>query len=261
MTVLFDADTGRLRLDRDSFDALVSRRSGSRHHRVARGARSTRTDGGDRSDRSRGDADPGTTAGLDSLREAGVLQPGDRVHPVLDPGLAAVADPICRLVVHLRDGQGRDERGDAWVGGDLVALLLDLPDGLCEFGTVHPTFLPVMLARIVELGPRPRLSGEPVPATPELLDRLTDPDPAQRAAAARPLAHPSLAQVRRDWRAQASWHPAQGSAGVRALRILDTPDGLWLVEPHAERAVLFPTTPTAVWRELTRLLPTDIELA
>lgn len=233
MPVLFDTDSYRLRLDRDSFRALVAWRSGQH----------------------------GEATGLDRLRAAGVVQPDDRLHPALQPGLDAVLNPICRLVIRMRDGQGGAERGDSWVGGDATALLLDLPNGLCEFGTVHPSFLPAMLARILELGPRPRLAGEPVQATPELLDQLTDPDPVRRDSAARPLGHDSLAELHRDWQIQASWQPGGGSAGVRALRVLDTAAGLWLVEPHTDRAVLFPTSPSAVWLELVRLLPTDQELS
>lgn len=235
MPVEFDVDSGQLRLDRPTFQRLADWFTA-----------------------------PGGRGGAESvpaeLRDAGVLDERDQLHPALAPGLAAVADPMCRLAVRMRDGSGRTERGDGWVGGDAAALLLDLPDGRCEFGIVHPTFLPVMLARVVGLGPRPRLGGEPRQATVDQLDQLTDPDPASRSTAAARLSAPGLAELRSDWQLQAAWQPAEGSSGIRAFRVLDTPAGLWLVEPHEHRPMLFPTTPSAVWRRLVRLLPTDAEL-
>lgn len=190
-----------------------------------------------------------------------VAGPGELAEPVA-VACAAIADPVCRLTVRLRDDQGRGEQADGWVGADAAALLLPLPAERYELGVVHPTFLPAMLVRVVGLGPRPRLTGAaPVPASPELVDQLTDPDPARRAAATAGLAGPAGSmEVRRDWSAQASWSPAAESSGVRAVRVLDTAAGMWLVEAHQDRVMLFPTTPTAVWRALVGLLPTDPEL-
>jgi hypothetical protein len=237
MSVRYEADSGRLRLDREAFRALAAWWSGPLGEY--------------------GEANPDQIA---ELREAGVIEDDEQLHPILTATIDAVAAPICRLSVRMRDGQGRTEQGDAWVNHEVAALLLDLPDGRCEFGAVHPAFLPVMLARVVELGPHPRLAAEPMPATPERLEQLTDPDPALRSKAAVELPAPGLAGLRRDWRIRVTWKPADGADGARALRVLDTPAGLWLVEPHPERVVLFPTTPTAIWRALVRLLPTDAEL-
>lgn len=236
MPIEFNADSGHLRLDRPTFQQLAD-------WLAAGGGQQT-----------------GAGSVPAQLREAGVMGDRDQLHPAVESGFAAVANPVCRLMADLRDGQGTAERGDGWVGGDATALLLDLPGGRCEFGVVHPTFLPAMLGRIVGLGPRPRLAAEPVPADPVQIDRLTDPDPSLRAAAAAELPAPSLAELRRDWRIQASWQPGDGSPGVRALRVLDTLAGLWLVEAHQERVMLFPTTSTVVWRSLVGLLPTDAEL-
>jgi hypothetical protein len=120
VTVHFDTDTGRLRLDQDAFQTLAAWAGG----------------------RSRKDP------GLDDLRAAGVVRRGTP-HPALVPGLDAVAHPVCRLSLTMRDGAGRVESGEGWVNGGAAALLLDLPDGLREFVAVHPTFLPAALARIV----------------------------------------------------------------------------------------------------------------
>ncbi|WP_279582987.1 hypothetical protein [Fodinicola feengrottensis] len=42
--------------------------------------------------------------------------------------------------------------------------------------------------------------------------------------------------------------------------MLDTEAGLWLMEPSVGLAVIWPTTPTAIWRALVCLLPQDNEI-
>ena len=46
----------------------------------------------------------------------------------------------------------------------------------------------------------------------------------------------------------------------REVHVADGRDGLLLVDLDREDAVLRPTTPTAVWRLLIRLLPDSAEL-
>jgi len=46
----------------------------------------------------------------------------------------------------------------------------------------------------------------------------------------------------------------------RQVHVADGAEGLLLVEPAGDEAVLRPTTPTAVWRLLIRLLPDTAEL-
>ena len=245
MTVHFDTDTGRLRLDQDAFQTLAAWAGG----------------------RSRKDP------GLDDLRTAGVVRRGTP-HPALVPGLDAVANPVCRLSLTMRDGAGRVESGEGWVNGGAAALLLDLPDGLREFVAVHPTFLPAALARIVQLGPRPRIDAEPLQVTTEMVDQLTDPDPARRQAAVASLAEaaPTAENAaglralgsgpRRRTVLTAHWQAPGGTAGVRGIHLLDTEAGLWLLEAGpVGGAVAWPTTPTAVWRAFVVLLPRDTELA
>ena len=239
MTVQFDAATGRLRLPRDEFDALAT---------LVRG----------------GDVD---NARLAELRSAGAVR-GRQPHPVLVPVLGAVAEPVCGLRLELVDDQRRTEQGEGWVAGDAAALLLESPEaGQCELVAVHPMFLPAAIARIVRLGPRPRIpAAEPLQVRPELLDRLTSHHSGVREDAARELPPGATAAalasgLRLDWSVRASWTGLRDSLGGRTLRVLDTVAGLWLVEPGGGAMVVWPTTPTAVWRALVLLLPRDVELS
>jgi hypothetical protein len=233
MTVQFDVDAATLRLDRDTFESLAA---------WVRG----------------GDSD-GTH--LAELRSAGAVRNG-RPHPSLLPGLGAVADPACRLRLWLRDGLGPRKVGEGWVAADAATLLLELPDGLCEFVAVHPTFLPVALVNLVGLGPRPRLPAPgPARLAPPVLDELLDRDATGREPAARLLAaaagidDPSWVRAlvtggRRMWGADARW-----AAGSRGLQVLDTAVGIWLIDSGSAEMALRPSTPTEVWKRLVGLLP------
>lgn len=241
-------ETSRLRLDRDTFNALIG-------HVTGQVADSTR---------------------VHALRDAGVLR-GDSVDPRLAEGLDAVTFALCRLELHSVDRSGRRERGQGWVAGHAAALLLDLPDGpagpWCEFLTIHPTFLPEMLARFAVLGPRPRPRAVPFQIPPAALDELVSADPARRAAALPQVtgaapAHEVTATattlgdgLRRRWQVTAHWAAAKGASGERSLDVLDTTGGLWLVEAQAGMLTVWPTTPSAVWRALVVLLPRDAELS
>ena len=245
MTVLFDTATGRLRLDRASVDALLAW-----------------VDGGA----------PAPEA-MAALTAAGVVDSGGP-HPVLLPVLDAITEPVCRLRLE-RDGQPF-ATGWATVGG--AAVLLPLPDDLLELIGLHPSFVPAALARLIGLGPRRRHDGDPWQVPSAVLDALlrAEPDGAEREEALAAIdgeavqvagdhaavAVDALAAGRcRRWTATAEWQAAQ-QPGSRRLDLLDaSPVGVWLLEPTGERVVLWPTTPTAVWRSLARLMPGDAELA
>lgn len=239
-TVLFDAASGRLRLDRPAFDALVGERTG------------------------RADA---------ALRAAGVLDEHGDPSPVVSAGVAAVADPVCRLALHVQHADGGREAHEGWVAGYAAALLLAGDDNLYELVSVHPSFLPEAVARLVGLGPRPRvLDAAPMRLTAATVDELTSGDPARRAAARgrlldaasvegeRATAEALGAGTRRRWEAVITWDPAPGAAGKRAVHVIDTTAGLWLLDPAGEGLLAAPTTPTGIWRLLTILLPRDREL-
>ncbi|MGA8117440.1 MAG: hypothetical protein WCA46_27705 [Actinocatenispora sp.] len=244
MPVEFDASAGRLRVDQVGLDRLVGL--------------------------GRGDLRPADEA-LAELRDCGAVT-SEGVHPALAPGVAAILDPVCRLRLVVRDGAGRGDSVEGWASGDAAALVLDAPDGLCEFVTVHPTFLPAAIGRVVGLGPHRRLRVPPVTLSPGRLEDLISPDPARRAGAVRQTCAEAPGNgvedavaalgsgLRRRWDVYVTWPPATDSVGERSVHVLDTEDGLWSLEPAADGGVLVgPTTATVVWRALVLLLPRDEE--
>jgi hypothetical protein len=143
-------------------------------------------------------------------------------------------------------------------------MVLPEPDGRRKLVDVPTPFLPAALARMNELGPRPRI--EPavrlrfdVSELLELLARRRDtrhrPEPEGAAVA------PLLSGLREHWRAEARWPSAPDSPGRRVVEVIDTEAGLWLVVPDEPTVELWPTTPTDVWMQLAGLLPRDEELA
>jgi hypothetical protein len=155
---------------------------------------------------------------LTALRAAGVIE-GGRAHPAIADGVAAIVRPsLCTLELSYA---GRTMRG--WVSHAGAALLLPAGDGdeRRTLISLHPTLVPEALARLVDLGPRPR------------------PD------ATAPVALEQVAGVRRRWRLSAAWE----GGGVR-LEMLDAADGLWLVQD----ALAWPVTPTFAWRHIVRML-------
>lgn len=234
MPIEFNPDNGQLRLDRASFTELVEWFRGDRA----------------------GAAPP-------ELVAAGAVDDQGEPHPVPLACLAAVAAPHCRIAVRMTDPAGQPEQGDLWLGSEMAAGLLELPDGRVELGLLRPIFVPVMLWRVLRLGPRPRLSAAATTAGPAALDQLTDPRPARRAEAVRALADAGVVgveELRCDARVQASWLAPGGVPGARVVRVLDTSAGLWQVTADGDQARLTPTTASAVWRALVSVLPTDQEL-
>jgi hypothetical protein len=244
--ILYDAESGRLRLDRAAFDRLVAWAAG----RLA-------------------EAPPG-------LRAAGLVDEHERLHPYLSDRVDAIVDPVCRVIIRTQDANGRQRSHDGWVAGTAASLLLahNGGDDRCELAGLHPTFLPEAVARLVGLGPRPRLTDVvPVLLSPTVLDDLTDPDPERRAAASdwlRSTAPGATEQTAAEalgtrilsrWEAVVTWDAQRRrSPGRRGLHVIDTPAGLWLVEPVGSNLLASPTTPSVVWRLLTTLLPRDDEL-
>jgi hypothetical protein len=242
--VRFDPETATLRLDRATFEALVAH--------AAQPA---------------GNASPPA-----ELQAVGALREG-RYHPALEQGLDAVLNPVCRLQVRLVNPDGREDHCDGWVAGHAAAFLLPVKGELWEFVVVHPSFVPDGLARIVGLGPRRRApTARPVALRAELVDELTASDPGRRTGAlqrvldrgpedAQAIARALASGFRSRWEVVVRRLPAPGSTGQRAMHVIDTETTLWAVEPGGTGLVVWPTTPTAVWRLLVTLLPRDEELA
>ena len=184
MTVEFDADTGRLRLARSDFAALVGWAGGG--------------------------APPDAT--MAALVDAGVLR-GGRPHEVVQPLLEAVTDPVCRFTVR-RDGA---DHASGWATLGAAAVLLPLPGDRCEVAGLHPSFVPAGLARLMGLGPRRRHPGEPwqLPAG-VLTALLAPPTTSARPRWPRSTGRPSrrLVTTHRSW-----WRRwPQGAAGAGRSR-------------------------------------------
>lgn len=197
----------------------------------------------------------------ESLERAGALVGGE-LQPGLVGGLRAVSEPICELAM----ARGRRE-GNAWVKEQWSALVV--PAGEQARWRLHvvPTeFLPAVLARLNDLGPRPR--HRPAVrlrfAAGGLAAMLASGDPSAVASGGndnqRAAARGLVAGLREHWRVEARWEPSRGSPGVRALEVIDTVGGLWLVVPDGGDVELWPAAPTLVWRQLTALLPRDEDL-
>jgi len=183
-------------------------------------------------------ADPvgAATEGTDSvdqlalLRAAGVID-GPRAHPAIAGAVAAIVRPdLCTLeLTH----SGRSMRG--WVSYDAAALLLPAreDDELRTLVQVHPTLLPEALARLVELGPRPRADA----TAPVAIDDA------------------AIGPVHRRWRLAAAWTLDDGTTGGAGLEIVDAESGLWLLHPaDVDDTLAWPVTPTFVWRHIVRML-------
>jgi hypothetical protein len=189
---------------------------------------------------------------IDALARAGAVT-DDGPHEALRDALDAIRSPLCEL------GLERGERsGRGWVSAYVAVLLVPAPDGRVVLHQVPPAFLPDALARMNDLSPRPRVE-------PAVRLRYAPGALAQILAGAEEAAEPAARMLadtlREHWRVEASWAPARNSPGVRALEVLDTGAGIWLVIPDDPSVELWPTTPTMVFRLLTGLLPRDHELA
>jgi hypothetical protein len=222
------------------------------------------------------------------LRAAGAMNERS-VHSALRSVLAAVNRPVCELRVDRRGFSGRGSgvaadrvtRASGWVDAKVVAWLTDRRrDPRWDLAIVHPTFLPSVLARFVELGPRNRPdSTAPVGLAGGALDRLLDlPANASRdlvnglvepgdGAGAGAL-HAAVAALRARWRLDVRWDGPDDRPARRSLDVLDSDAGLWLVRRDLAETgvarppvVLVPATPTQIWRLLTTVLPAGDELA
>lgn len=184
---------------------------------------------------------------------------------VLAEGLAALTAPVCELELQ-RGGR----RGRGGVGERFAALVVPAPeDAGYRLIVVTTAFLPDVLSRLNDVSPRPRLARGPVLryAQADLARILAGRDGALAATlagdddAAVAAAAQLVEGLREHWRVEARWAPAGGRHARRAVEVLDTGGGLWRVVPDGAAVELRPSTPTAVFRALVGLLPSDAELA
>jgi len=205
-----------------------------------------------------GGSDTVDDAARRELESAHVLV-GDAVHPSLVPALAAIRAPICSLAL------SRGSRtASAWIDGRVAALHLPEPDGRLTLTTVPTSFVPIALAKMNDLSPRPHCP----PRAPlrlragELATLLAFGRAGVAAHREGPEAVRALvAGLREHWRVEARWARSPASPGVRVVEVVDTRDGLWLVTPDDPYVELSPSTPSAVFEALVRLLPRDADLA
>lgn len=86
--------------------------------------------------------------------------------------------------------------------------------------------------RLVDLGPRPR----PAEAEPVSLSELL------------------AGGIRRRWTlARVAGGTGRGTYGT-GVEVVDTDTGLWIVGPGDDNQMASPSNPTAVWREIVRLV-------
>lgn len=199
-------------------------------------------------------------------------EPGDRTGPVgavaalaADPGVRSRVLPVLRAAAQVSvsvAGRGGVVVHQCWLGEGRGTALAHVSDGLYELLDLPPALLPRTVARLVGLGPRPRLSPVGVPV-PEAAADLAAQDRGAREAAAHAVAAtapwPEWADALREgrwraWRVATTW-PEEGAVADLATAAVDTPAGL--VEVTAEGELL-PTHPTAVWAVLSRLVPAPV---
>jgi hypothetical protein len=120
------------------------------------------------------------------------------------------------------------------ITAEQAELELSAPDGATTTRALPHARVPVALAQMVGLEPRARpAGGERRMGAAELAAAISRPD--EQTVLETPLAH---------WRVERP---------PRALEILDTGDGLFMVGADGEDAVLSPTTPARAFRGLVRL--------
>jgi hypothetical protein len=203
----------------------------------------------------------GLLAGADpapALAAAGAIVDGVP-HPSLEPALQAVEQALCRM--RLERG---DRTGAVWASPAVCAILVPQA-GRLRLSSFPTLFLPDALARVNDLGPRPRI--EPARTIAIAPGDLATAIATRSAAGAglaeedRELLQATLDVLREHWRVEARWEPSPESPGVRVVEVVDTDAGMWSVIPDGRRVELWPTTPTKVFRALGGLLPRDHEIA
>ncbi len=182
---------------------------------------------------------------------------------VLADGLAALLAPVCELEL-----QRGARRGHGAVDANCATLIVPGTEhGTHQLVVVTSAFLPDVLSRLNDLSPRTS-----VPPAVRLryaagdLTRILASRDADLAAelAGDEGAHAAaqlVSTLREHWRVEARWTPAGSSAGRRAVEVLDSDGGVWLVVPDGAAVDLLPCTPTTVFRQLIGLLPDRSEVA
>jgi hypothetical protein len=190
-----------------------------------------------------------------ALAAAGAFVDG-APHPSLEPALQAVEHALCRM--RLERG---DRTGAVWASPAVCAILVP-QEGRLRLSSFPTLFLPDALARVNDLGPRPRIEpARAIAIAPgELATAIATRSATGLPQEARELFQATLDTLREHWRVEARWEPSPESPGVRVVEVVDSDAGMWSVIPDGSRVELWPTTPTKVFRALGGLLPRDHEI-
>lgn len=210
------------------------------------------------------------------LERLGVVDGGD-VHPTALPMADTIGAPLVRSVLRAgAPGPTLEARG--WIAAGVAVVATPVGDDLYDLAVGHPSAVPIVIAGIVDLGPRPVPATDGAVVLPERAVRaLVDPRghgdlqpdevleaaqvPQDRRGALRRLAE----DCRASWSAEARWMVGVDRVARARVRVLDGgPAGLWRYERRRAEgrdiARLEPTTAREVWRELCALLPSEGEL-
>lgn len=176
---------------------------------------------------------------VEALEELGLVRDG-HLDPVLARAVEAVGSPLAELTVRRR---GLEMRG--WIDAEAALLLVPREAEVSELTIVAVRYLPDLLARLLDLGPRPAPTGAAISTTPGGLAQSI-------AAAATPSQASGLPGVRDHWELEMSAldPPPNGER----LEVADTDDGLREIVLEGESVGIVPTTPSRVWRVLTAMV-------
>lgn len=254
---LFDPGQGELRLPAVAVEALG---------RIGRGTE-------------RGVLQQRAPEALALLERLGAVD-GDDVHPTLTSMAETIGAPLVRSVLRAgAPGPTLEARG--WIAAGSAVFASPVGDELYDLAPGHPSATPVVIAGLVDLGPRPIPEVDAVDGVVVLPDRAVralvdprghgDPSPDEVLEAARVPAdwHGALRRLAEhctaSWSAEARWMAGTDRVAHTRVGVLDGgPAGLWRYERQSaegrEAARLEPTTARQVWRELCALLPSEEEL-
>lgn len=186
--------------------------------------------------------DEGTPADADmieALEELGLVRDG-RLEPVLARAVQAMGSPRAELTARRR---GLEMKG--WMDTEAAMLLVPRGGELSELSVVAVGYLPDLLARLLELGPRPTPAGAEVSVTPgTLAEAIVAPGTPSRPT--------GLPAVSGHWELETS---ASGTPRPsERLEVADTDDGLREIVSEGTSVRIVPTTPSRVWRLLTAMV-------
>jgi len=233
----FDLGQGLLRLSRPTLVVLRARWRGADH------------------------GEPDADEHIGALRKAGVIRRRG-VHPEVEAALAPMERPVCELEVR---ESGRLVEG--WMSREAVSFVYPAHEDLVDVAVIHPSLVPWSLASLVGLEPRPRTEvAIDLLLVREDIERLLsakvyDPAAVRGPSGDEPAATVAramdriVAGLRGRWRAEARWVNRDGQPAGRVVEVIDTDDGLWLVEPADREMKLRAITPTMAWRLLINMPP------